>query len=131
MTYEESLITGTIIAASILYVIVMVCVIVLFVACNWKLFNKAGYAGWKALIPFYNTWIISQLSTGRGIYMLFMFIPFVNIVFAFWLSWMLVKSYGGGFLYYLGFLFLPIIFYPHMAFSSTMQYIGPFPGQDI
>lgn len=131
MSYEESLITGTIIAASILYIIVMVCVIVFFVICNWKLFNKAGYAGWKALIPFYNTWILSQLSTGKGIYMLLMFIPFVNIVFMFWLSWKLVKAYGGGFLYYLGFLFIPIVFYPHMAFSANMTYIGPFPGQDV
>ena len=27
---------------------------IFYFACIWKLFKKAGYAGWKAIIPYYN-----------------------------------------------------------------------------
>jgi len=30
----------------------------------WKLFEKAGEPGWKAIIPIYNTIVMSQIATG-------------------------------------------------------------------
>ncbi|MDO4862540.1 MAG: DUF5684 domain-containing protein [Ruminococcus sp.] len=44
--------------------IALVIVIVNFVAM-WKLFEKAGEAGWKAIIPIYNTIIMSKIATGN------------------------------------------------------------------
>lgn len=35
---------------------------VLLAAGLWKMFDKAGEAGWKALIPFYNLYILFKIS---------------------------------------------------------------------
>ena len=31
---------------------------VFFIACMWVIFEKANIAGWKAIVPLYNTFII-------------------------------------------------------------------------
>ncbi len=33
----------------------------------WKLFEKAGVEGWKAIIPYYNTFKIAQIATGNDL----------------------------------------------------------------
>ncbi len=43
-----------------------------------KLFVKAGEQGWKAYIPFYNTWVMQRLS-GRPVHWVFwQFIPVIG-----------------------------------------------------
>ena len=36
--------------------------IVLYIACMWRIFNKAGEAGWKSLIPVYSTYIYFRVG---------------------------------------------------------------------
>ena len=45
---------GVLAAASIVSVLVSIVSYVLIVIGWWKIFTKAGEAGWKSLIPFYN-----------------------------------------------------------------------------
>lgn len=45
-----------------------------------RLFKKAGIEGWKAWVPFYNTWIFLQLGGQEGWKMIFSFIPYVGII---------------------------------------------------
>lgn len=33
----------------------------------WKLFEKAGEPGWKAIIPYYNTFKLAQIATGSNL----------------------------------------------------------------
>lgn len=33
-----------------------------FIIASWKLFKKAGKKGWEAIVPFYNSWIIVEIS---------------------------------------------------------------------
>lgn len=40
-----------------------ICVIV--VVCQWKLFKKAGEPGWAAIIPIYNTFVMSKIAFGN------------------------------------------------------------------
>ena len=49
---------GGALATFILFIIV---VYVLLVIAQWKIFTKAGEAGWKALIPIYNTYILCRI----------------------------------------------------------------------
>ena len=44
----------------------------------WKLFEKAGYDGWKAIIPFYNSYILTEISGQNGWMFLLMFVPGVG-----------------------------------------------------
>ncbi len=34
---------------------------------HWKLFEKAGEPGWKAIIPYYNTFKLAQIATGSNL----------------------------------------------------------------
>lgn len=52
---------GSVIFAFIIGLIAIAAVIVCIVA-QWKLFKKAGKKGWEAIIPFYNTWVIIEIS---------------------------------------------------------------------
>lgn len=90
----------------------------------WKLFEKAGQAGWKALIPLYNLFILLKIVGRPGWWILLFFIPFVNFVIAFMVSNDVAKSFGKGLAYALGLFFLGVIFYPLLGFSDA-KYVGP------
>ena len=42
--------------------IIALAIIVLYVIGTWKLFKKAGKQGWEALIPFYSTYVLVEIS---------------------------------------------------------------------
>ena len=51
--------------------------------CNYFIFQKIGYSGISGVIPIYNTILLYRRYYGSGWYVLTLFIPFVNIWFAF------------------------------------------------
>ncbi|MBQ6449833.1 hypothetical protein IJJ08_02930 [bacterium] len=64
---ESSILAGIIVGfimggAATVMTILAVALIVLSVVAKWQVFTKAGIAGWKSLIPFYNTYLTYQLS---------------------------------------------------------------------
>ncbi len=91
---------------------------------QWKLFEKAGQAGWKALIPFYNIFILLKIIGRPGWWLLLFLIPFVNFVIAFIVSNDVAKSFGKGLAYAIGLFLLGVIFYPLLGFSDA-KYVGP------
>jgi len=49
----------------------------------WKVFEKAGVEGWKAIIPFYNYWVLCEIAGRPGWWALsfiFAVIPILNII---------------------------------------------------
>lgn len=44
------------------FLIAIIAVLVLYLVGLWKLFQKAGKKGWEAIIPFYNTWVLVEIS---------------------------------------------------------------------
>lgn len=105
-------------------VISLLCV--LFVAVGWRLLAKAGEHGWKALIPVYNIYEVFRITTGRGLLCLFLFIPFrafrtIGLII---LAISTGMSFRKGFMFKLGLMFFPVIFYPMLAFSDD-RYYGP------
>ena len=53
---------------------------VILVAGMWKMFEKAGIAGWKAIIPIYNIYLETVYNAKKEWwYVILYFIPVVNI----------------------------------------------------
>ena len=114
-----------------------------------KIFEKAKIAWWWALIPLANAYVFLKMVKLRFLFWLslvpFLYLP-LTVYFAmngvFWLSkvvtWLLglaviisgiiyifilpfrvAKMFGKGFWFGLGLLFLPVIFYPILAFGNA------------
>ena len=96
---------------------------VLGIVAMWKIFEKAGEPGWAAIIPFYNIYVLFEITWGNGWKFLFLLIPIANIVFAIITMVKLAKAFGksGGFA--VGLIFLSIIFYCILAFDKS-EYLG-------
>ena len=101
---------------------IVICVLI--IVSMWKIFVKAGEAGWKAIIPFYNLYIEYKLFWGKGWLFILTIIPIVNIVLAIMLYNKMSKSFGHGVGFTIGLLLLPEIFLPILAFNSD-EYTGP------
>ena len=80
------------------------------------IFSKAGQAGWKALVPFFNllifTKIVSKPVWWIAIYILF---PIGFILSSLQIS----KLFGKKIFFTIGLITLPIIFYPLLAFGKS------------
>ena len=62
----------------------------------WKMLEAAGKPGWAGLIPFYNWYVIGEVSTGDSRYwlrLLTLFIPIVGWIIL--LIWMCTDSQPG------------------------------------
>lgn len=104
--------------------IVYLGIIVLMIASLWKMFEKAGQDGWKAIIPIYNLYIMLKIVGRPGWWLILFLVPFVNFIVAIIVNVDLAKSFGKGIGYGLGLTFLGIIFYPLLGFGDA-EYQGP------
>ena len=59
----------------IIYMLVILAISVVQIIAMWKVFKKAGKQGWEAIVPFYNTWTLLEISGYPGYYLFFVFIP--------------------------------------------------------
>lgn len=109
---------------SAVYVILSLAISVLTLVAMWKLFVKAGKAGWKCLIPFYNTYCLYDIALGNGWLFLLMFVPCVNVVVGIMMLFKLAKAFGQGTGFGFGLLFLNTIFILILGFGSA-EYVGP------
>ena len=85
----------------------------------WKVFKKAGKPGWAILIPIYNIIVLIQVAGLSLIYLLLLFIPVVNIYAYFKVMISIAKRFDKSTGFGLGLAFLPIIFFPMLAFSDA------------
>lgn len=97
---------------------------IIVIISRWKIFQKAGKPGWAAIVPVYNFIVELEIIGKPWWWLLLMFVPIVNIVFAIMMVNLLAKSFGKDVGFTLGLLFLPFIFYPILAFGKA-EYIGP------
>lgn len=109
---------------SILYMVVLLAILVASIAAQWKIFEKAGIKGWKALIPFYNSYCLCELAMGNGLLFLLSFIPCVNFVFTIILCMRLAKAFGKNTLFGILMIFFSPIMYLILGFSDA-EYLGP------
>lgn len=122
--------------------------VVIIAAAQWKVFTKAGEAGWKAIIPIYNSYTIFKFSWKIPMFWVWLVVgtamsttyslsgnqnmtllgiagilAIVSIVLSLMSIWYVCKSFGKGVGFFLGYVFIPIIFVPMLGFGSA-QYLG-------
>ncbi len=95
-------------------------VLVLMIVSVWKIFTKAGQEGWKSIIPIYNSYVFVEIAGLPWWVFLGFFIPVINLVVIIVVHYHLSQKFGHGMGYALGMTFLPIIFYPVLAFGSSV-----------
>ena len=96
---------------------------ILTVAAQWVVFQKAGIAGWKSIIPIYNIYILSKKLLGNGIFFIGFLIPIVNIILAIYLNYKLGKMFNKNIIFIIGLIILNPIFLIILSFDNS-DYIG-------
>lgn len=120
----------------------IIALVILLIVANYMLFKKAGEAGWKALIPLYNTYTMIRIAHGDKKMWLMLGVVFTliaplisntlivlllslfSLVVNIYLSYTFIKRYSSTGMAVAG-LFIPVIIYPIVAFSRSYQYSGP------
>ncbi len=122
-------------------ILISVTMYVLQIIGWWKLFTKAGEAGWKSLIPLYNLYVICKISCAAkyfwyllltaiasGIFsaiggtiggLLVGVCSILSLVLFIMVNYKLAKAYGHGGGYTLGLLFFPWLFILILGFGSS------------
>ncbi|TDH28808.1 signal peptidase I [Segetibacter sp. 3557_3] len=91
----------------------------------YGLFKKAGIEPWKALIPFYNTWIIVEKTHIRKIWFWLQLIPIAGQFVTIWITIIFVMHFGKVTLPdHAATTFIPFIYLPYIASSKQVRYIG-------
>ena len=123
-TAEESLLAGFFAGMfSVFWVCVLLAIAVVGIIGLWKVFEKAGEEGWKALIPFYNMYILYKITWGNGWLFLLLLIPIANAVIAIITLYKLAESFGKGIGFFFGLWFLYPVFIMILGFGPD-QYRG-------
>ena len=125
--------------------VIALIVYILFCAAYWGIFQKAGEAGWKGLIPFYNEYTIFKLAWSPIVFWILIILAVLAVFYNFhalgtvstvgsFLSFAcfiiycmrmsnLSKVFGHGGGCTAGLILLPLIFLLILAFGSS-QYLG-------
>lgn len=126
--------------------LIVLAFVVLGVVGQWRAFKKAGKGGWEALIPFYNTVTLCQITGVNPWWVLVVFaggivlrfIPVVgfllsmalSIYFSILLCVSTARSFGKSDSFAVGLYFLQPIFFMILGGKNT-QYVGPKPMNDV
>ena len=119
------------------FLLLLIPILVVYLIALWKLFKKAGRNGWEAIVPFYNTWVLSEIAGVAWWYPLIIIVSnfglidesfissilsLASLVANFFIMYNLSKKFHRG----IGFAILatifPFVLIPIMAFSDKYQY---------
>lgn len=119
-------------------IMLILCGIIMSLAsiiANWRIFQKAGQPGWAALIPFYNLYVMADITWGNGWVFLVVLVCLLVSSFVSSLSWICVllliafetltcwklsKAFGHGIGFAVGLALLPTIFSLVLAFNNDV-----------
>lgn len=91
----------------------------LYVVVMWKVYEKAGYPGWGAIIPIYNIYILIKMANYSGWFFFLLFVPAVNFVVLILIYIRIAAGFGKDVGFALGLMFLSVIFFPILAFGES------------
>lgn len=93
----------------------------------WRLFEKAGEQGWKAIIPFYREYVMAQCTARPTWTVLLLLVPIVNI-FVFYGIWFdFIKSFGKRrFWEHAAVVLVPFIILPVWGHDDQVKYLGAY-----
>src|SRR6186713_3274853 len=91
----------------------------------YGMFKKANIEGWKAFIPFYNTWCMVEKMELKKIWFFLQFIPIAGQFITIWITIKFVEHFGRfGFWHHAATVLVPFIYFPYLGFSSNERYAG-------
>src|SRR5437879_11182446 len=91
----------------------------------WKLYEKAGEEGWKAIIPIYSTVIWLRIIGRPWWWILMLLIPIVNVFYAVGIMVDLMRSFGKEKFHQIAAcIFIPFIYLPYLGFKKDIVYKG-------
>ena len=93
---------------------------VLLIVALWVIFRKAGKPGWAAIVPFYNAYVLYEITWGNGWRFLMLLIPIYNIILGIQTQVKLARAFGKGGGFAVGLIFLTYVFYPILAFDGSV-----------
>lgn len=137
---------GGLMAFFAIFMIIGLAIAIFMIISMWKIFEKAEKPGWAALIPFYNTYILCEMTGVNPWWILIValspilgVIPVIgslasaaaSIYFAILSSVSLARAFKKEDGFAVGLILLPIVFYPILAFGKENKYVGKNPMNDI
>lgn len=94
--------------------------IIILLISLWRVFEKAGRPGWNAIIPIYNIYVLLEIVKRPGWWLIWYFIPIVNIVIHFIVALQIAKAFKRSEAFAIFFLFLfPVIGFIILGFGSS------------
>src|SRR6187401_2994956 len=91
----------------------------------YGMFKKANIEGWKAFIPFYNTWCMVEKMQLKRIWFFLQFIPIVGFFIIIWVLIKFVEHFGRfSVAAHAATVFIPFIYFPYLGFSKNERYAG-------
>ncbi len=109
------------------YMFIMLGITALMIVSIWKIFTKAGKPGWAVLVPGYSLVIMLEVAKKPGPWV-FIFLygilvplagPIAALVFYILMLNGISKSFGYSAGFTVGLFFLPLIFFPIVAFGGA------------
>ena len=94
-------------------------IVVPTVAGMWKVFEKAGKPGWAAIIPFFNTFVLTEVARKEILWFVLTLVPCINIVAVIVICLDVAKNFGKGPGFGIGLALLPFVFFPLLGFSDA------------
>lgn len=100
---------------------------ILVAISNYILFKKAGYAGWKSIIPIYNLYIQQCITFGesKGWFILFLLIPVAGPLYSIYLTYCYGKAFGLSDIQAIFYVLFTPLFNLYIAFNDGSRYQGP------
>lgn len=94
----------------------------LYVAGMWKIFEKAGQKGWKAIIPIYNWWVLLEIVGRPQWWIILFFIPLVQFIVWIIVYLDLAKSFDKSVWWGIGLIVLTWLFVIILGFGEAQYY---------
>jgi hypothetical protein len=91
----------------------------------WKVFEKAGYEGWKAIIPIYNLYILTEISGQNGMLVLLILIPGIgSLIWTVMVAAKMAPAFGKDAVFAVGLFLLAPIFYCILGFGDAQYQLN-------
>lgn len=91
----------------------------------YGMFKKAGMEGWKALVPFYNTWCMVEKMGLKKYWFFFQLVPIAGQFITIWICIKFVEHFGRfNFWHHAATVLVPFIYFPYLGFSKNERYAG-------
>lgn len=86
----------------------------------WKVFEKAGLEGWKALVPVWNMWLLAtEVAQKEPLWGILLIVPCTSPIGAIMVGIGVAEQFGKGTGFGIGLAFFPYICYPLLGFGDA------------